>query len=342
MLFSPQKKLSSAFFLQLIGLISVIHVSVLLVLFVAEHWRAGASIVLGMSGGARVRMLPGKGVGGKGGAFAPHSTPAHAAPSQAAFQAPSQEKRSAQPVSAPQASEKKEIPAVKKSEPKELAPQTPKKETKEKPTPKEPAVPSFSPLKKAKKATSDYSPLTKPEPVKKDLVSEKAASQAQEGYSALPKKVDQKLEPKGPAVNSEAVHSPAASQATAKSPSAPLENSSGQHSGMVEAAGHHDSGGVAGGYGYGSGTSETVDIHGEEPGWSYNEYSREFFAHYVPPPGFKDNDPFSITFDIIEGKAANISARGSEPLALYAAAKSAILKMKFARTKFVKRITFII
>ena len=94
--------------------------------------------------------------------------------------------------------------------------------------------------------------------------------------------------------------------------------------------------------GYGSASIETVEIHGDDPGWSDNEYAHEFFRYYTEPPGFKDKEQISITVEICDGKAIAFSPRGSEPLILYTAAKDAILKMRFARRSFVEKKVFII
>lgn len=91
-----------------------------------------------------------------------------------------------------------------------------------------------------------------------------------------------------------------------------------------------------------SGTAERIEVDVEEALWSSNEYVREFGRHYVIPPGFEDHEPFTVTCEIKEGKVVAINPRGDEPLVLYAAAKDALLKMNVARSKYTKKLVFII
>lgn len=60
------------------------------------------------------------------------------------------------------------------------------------------------------------------------------------------------------------------------------------------------------------------------------EISQEIGRYFRKPPGFDDHEHFTLFFEICDQKARNVSARGSEPLVLYAALKEAILKATFS------------
>ncbi len=94
-----------------------------------------------------------------------------------------------------------------------------------------------------------------------------------------------------------------------------------------------------------AGTSTNVEyvaINLDEAPWSPNEEEREFAKFFNPPPGFDGHESFTISFEIKEGKASYVYPRGSEPLVLYAAAKDAIMKMKFAIKKYTEKRVYII
>ncbi len=60
------------------------------------------------------------------------------------------------------------------------------------------------------------------------------------------------------------------------------------------------------------------------------EISQAIARYFRKPLGFDDHEHFTISFEICDQKARNISARGSEPLILYAALKEALLKATFS------------
>lgn len=359
MLFLPQKELDNGLFIKLIGIISVIHLLVLFSLFISEYVYHGKALVLNMGSGARVRMLP-------GGLF--HSGNGGGASRRSELQQ-SQESSTdvrknhdlnnevltgAKPQMALGASTKKtqvesSIPAPLKKEPinkKDAlkAKESTKEPAKELIKQKEPVVPGFSPLKKSAKTVPDYSPINKSTSKDEKKHSEKSrVISSVDGYSALATKVDRKVNEKQ---KSELEQPPVGGKAESLQAATPVKPDSSASSMSASNANAHAGygAGTGGGSGHGSGDGavDAVDIHGAEPGWSDNEYAHEFFKYYAEPPGFKDRETFTITFDVIDGKASNISPRGFEPLILYAAAKDAILKMTFARSSYAEKKVFII
>ena len=109
MLYSPQNALVSGHFVRLIGIISGIHIAVLLALFVSEYLFQGRPLVMSM-GMARVQMQPGRSSGGKGGGS---RGPAPASEQSAS----SNQQPSAESNKAPRAplAEKKATPMVKEA-----------------------------------------------------------------------------------------------------------------------------------------------------------------------------------------------------------------------------------
>lgn len=333
MLFSPRKELDNGLFIKLIGLISFIHLFVLCLLFVSEYLSQGKAVVMSMGSGARVRMLPGapsRAGGGSNGQ--PLKAPAQTEKVSSAQRTVEKE------AGELKTSATKAVPAIQAPNKKELVTKTDagntKTPVKEPVKQKEAAAPGFSALKKSDKAVPDYSPIKKA-PIKDEkTASDKSrAISSVDGYSALAKKVDSKPSEQELSAKAERV------QATH---SANAEQSSSSTISATTNAGAGYSSGTGGGSGYG--VVDEVDIHGAEPGWSHNEYAQEFFRYYAEPPGFKDRETFTITFEVVDGKALSksFSPRGSEPLIIYAAAKDAILRMSFVRRSYVEKKVFII
>ncbi len=312
MWFSPQKERSSKHLvLRIISLSCLLHGALVALLFLSQ-FRSEQPLVLSGKMGAHVTM--GRRAGKQGGssqgsgAVAAQTEEVAVPVPLKSVEAPLPEKA---PVKENAKPEVKKVPAVPEKRAKQV------EKVIEKVAPPEPAVvPAFSELKKK------FSTLKRSKPEEKKPEPQSAPVQAE------PAKPQPKVQPQPP----KQVEPPVAAQKSLVQETAKSEPTN-SHPGSP---GHYQQGGS-----YAGGAAETIEL-GDEGSGTGNDIVQEVHCHYRIPPGFEEHEPFTISFDIVDGKAAAISPRGNEPLALYAAIKDALVKSQFQRSKYVKRINLVI
>ena len=311
MWFSPQKERSSKHLvLRIISLSCLLHGALVALLFL-NQFRSEQPLVLSGKMGAHVTMgrragRPGGSSVGSG-AVAPQKEEVAVPVTPKPVEAPTAEKAPVKEIAKPEA---KKVPAVPEKRAKQV------EKVVEKVAPQPAVVPAFSELKKK------FSTLKRSKPEEKKPEPQSAPVQAE------PAKPQPKVQPQPP----KQVEPPVAAQKSVVQETAKNEPSN-SHQGS---SGQYQQGGT-----YAGGPVETIEL-GDEGIGTGNDIVQEVHCHYRVPPGFEEHEPFTISFDIVDGKASAISPRGSEPLALYAAIKDALVKSQFQRSKYVKRINLVI
>lgn len=83
------------------------------------------------------------------------------------------------------------------------------------------------------------------------------------------------------------------------------------------------------------------EVHVADVAFFEDSVQKEFGRHFTIPEGFEEYDPFTITFDIQDGKVVNISPHMQGALVVYTAVKDALLKSTMPiRSK--KRVVWVI
>jgi hypothetical protein len=83
------------------------------------------------------------------------------------------------------------------------------------------------------------------------------------------------------------------------------------------------------------------EVHVADVALFEDSVQKEFGRHFTIPEGFEEYDPFTITFDIQDGKVVNISPHTQGALVVYTAVKDALLKSTMPiRSK--KRVVWVI
>lgn len=91
----------------------------------------------------------------------------------------------------------------------------------------------------------------------------------------------------------------------------------------------------------GQSSGGSVEFEAGQASLSADVVVQEFASHFTLPPGFDDIEPFTVCFEINDGKVINISPHGRESLVVYTAVKDALLRSTMPRARN-RKITMLI
>ena len=359
-MFSPPNEFDNQFFLKLIALTACVHIGLLGTLFFCESWFARAPLPFSIKGPAspvslisgRQRASHGRAVGtpdGMGTKKTAQSSvtpatampPAVQSPTVSSPATPEVNKKEVvaepqlKPVQAPEANKSKKSAESKK----EVQKKEPlKKEAQKKETSKKDAIKQETKKNESLKKENDKKSASQ-----KSAKSEKATKQ--DSKKAQPKEETKKAKSatkKDAGIKSAAQTTSQKTELQSKTSKAvPLIESKLTTNVLSRAAGNN---------------SENVELpqqamHGEAGGTvefdvgngavSADAVVQEFANHFTLPPGFDDTEPFTVSFEIHEGKVTHISPHGRESLVVYTAVKDALLRSTMPRGRD-RKITLLI